>query len=300
MRAKRSSNNSFEESTTTNVGSSSLDESNRMETGDEIGRAPSGSRCGGGNGNNKRSSNLIESAHHDPKQRAIYLALFGISILSAITGLILLVVWMYNYRAVTGIGITNAGQLSNLHPLMMYTFMVSVNMYSVLIYRTHYSLPKDRLKWTHAILSGGNIVMSLLGVFAMFKAHLMANIPNFYSLHSWIGALTNIFYISQFIMGFVAFMKPKLAQHKRAAVMPYHRLIGASVLVLAALSAITGIAELVIFQDKEGLYSSFSPITFIANFAGISVILMTGVSIYLLQAPKFLRPRLPEEEPLKR
>lgn len=240
------------------------------------------------------------SGHHDPQQRRIYLALFGFSLTCAMTGLGLLVVWMYNYRAVTGIGLSNAGQLSNLHPLMMFTFMVSLNMYSVLIYRTHYSEPKERLKWSHAVISGANIVMSLLGVFAMLKAHLMTGIPNFYSLHSWIGALTNAFYLSQFALGFLAFMKPGMAQHRRAVIMPLHRLFGATILVLAALAAITGIAELVIFQDKDGSYSKFKPITFIANFAGISVILMTATTIYLLTAPKYLRPRLPEEEPLKR
>lgn len=249
---------------------------------------------------NLATEQLTQNGHHDPKQRRIYLSLLALAGLTGLAGLALLFIWMLNYRPVTGIGVSSAAELSNLHPIMMFTFMVSVNMYSVLVYRTHFSEPKDRLKWTHAILSGGNIVMSILGVLAMLKAHWMAGMPNFYSLHSWIGALTNGFYLTQFMFGFAAFMKPGLAQHRRAAMMPWHRLMGAMIVVLAALAAITGIVELVIFQDKQGDYGKFTSITFIANLAGISVILMTAIVIYLLTAPQYLRPRQTEEEPLKR
>lgn len=232
----------------------------------------------------------IINGHLDPKQRRYYLILFAFSVLNALVGLTLLLVWMLKYRAVPGFGFENAGQLANSHPIMMYTFMVSLNMYSVLIYRTHFDCEKTALKWTHAILSGTNIIMSLLGVAAMFKSHLMAGIPNFYSLHSWIGALTNAFYLSQFIFGFIAFLKPGLKQQQRTKLMPWHRLIGSMILVLAATAAITGISELVIFQDKDGVYSKFAPITFIANFAGLATIIMTTISIYLLTAPQYLRP----------
>lgn len=241
-----------------------------------------------------------ENGHHDPKQRLIYLGLFGVSLISATTGFLLLVIWIFNYRPVTGLGISDAGQLANLHPLMMYLFMVSLNMYAILIYRTHYSLPKMQIKWTHAIISGGNIVMSLLGVFVMVKSHWMKGIPNFYSLHSWIGVLTNAFYLTQFIVGFIAFLAPGLTQHRRASLMPWHRVGGAALLVLASAAALTGILEQVLFQDKEGAYSKFTAITFIANFTGISIVLMTTVTLYLLTAPRYVRPRLPEEEPLRR
>lgn len=255
--------------------------------------APTGSH------HKSQQSSARRNGHLDPKQRLIYLCLFGFSVLSALSGLTLLLVWVYKYSTVKGIGIDGPGKLANLHPIMMYIFMVSLNMYAVLVYRTHYSSPKQRLKWTHAIISGVNIVLSLLGVFVMLKSHWIMGIANFYTLHSWIGATTNVFYLTQFISGFIAFLRPGVAQHYRAALMPWHRLAGALILVLAALSAITGITELVIFKDKEN-YGNFAPITFIANFAGLSVVVMTTISIYILTASKWRRPNLPEEEPLKR
>lgn len=242
------------------------------------------------------------NGHLDPSRRRVYLLVFSFSIVNAIIGLMLILVWMLNYRPVTGFGLSSAGQMANLHPLLMYTFMVSLNMYSVLIYRTHYAQPKSQLKWTHAILSGANILMSLLGVAAMFKAHLMSNQANFYSLHSWIGAATNTFYLIQFVAGALAFLRPGwTTQAQRAKLMPWHRIAGTTILVLAALAAITGIAELVIFQDsKTAVYAKFAPITYIANFAGVAIILMTASTVYLLAERAYLRPALPEEAPLKR
>lgn len=278
-----------------------------IETSTNIGAASDEFQTGGSNNaalsdsNNSTSKHKLSqtNGHYDPKQRRIYLALFGLTVASALTGFLLILVWMFNFRKTTGIGLTDAEQLANLHPVMMFLFMVSVNMYAVLVYRTHYNHRKDSLKKTHAILGGINMIMSLLGVIAMIKSHLMTGRANFYSLHSWIGLLTNVFYAIQFISGFVAFMKPGLAQHRRASIMPWHRFVGTAILVLAGTSAITGIVELVLFQDMKN-YSQFAPITFIANFAGVSVVLMTALAVYLLTAQNYLRPRLHEEEPLKR
>lgn len=252
------------------------------------------------NNQNGQQQQQTISGHHDEKQRRFYLILLAFSILNALLGLILLFVWMMKYSPMPGIGFTDSAELSNLHPILMYIFMVSLNMYSILVYRTHFNEPKNRLKWTHAILSGINLLMSILGVAAMYKAHLIKGRANFYSLHSWIGTLTNAFYLTQFVFGFVAFLKPGMTQQKRAQLMPWHRLAGAIILVLASTAAITGITELVIFQDTDQAYSKFTAITFIANITGISIILMTATSIYLVTAPQYLRPALPEEAPLKR
>lgn len=252
------------------------------------------------NGAGANRKEPVISGHHNKQQRRLYLIILALSVFSALTGLLLILIWMLHYRPVTGFGLSDKAGLANLHPVLMYTFMVSVNMYAILIYRTHYCLAKSRLKWAHAILSGTNIVMSLLGVAAMYKAHLLAGIANFYSLHSWLGALTNGFYLAQFVGGVVAFLRPGWSQQQRARLMPWHRLAGGALLVLAAAAALTGIAELVIFQDKDGLYAGFTAITFIANLTGLSVIIMTGAAVYLLSAAEFRRPALPEEQPLKR
>ena len=277
------------------------EDSEQLETELENGETSS-SRAGQQNDRDGNEFAYQLNGHYDPKRRKIYLFLLSFSIFNALVGLALILTWMLKYRPVTGFGISNSGQLSNLHVLFMFSFMVSLNMYAVLIYRTHYSQRKQQLKWAHATLTGLTMSMSLLGVAAMYKSHLMANIPNFYSLHSWIGVLTNVIYVSQFSVAFLTFLKPGLSSVElRAKLLPWHRLIGISLVMMAGLAAITGIAEMVIFQDRNTqAYSSFSPITFIANFAGISVLLVTATTVYMLTDRQYLRPALPEEMAIKR
>lgn len=222
------------------------------------------------------------------------MSLYSAAIFFAALGLALLLTWMFFYRPVTGIfDLTDSVQLANLHTVMMYTFMISLNMFSILVYRTFYFKTKTSLKWSHAIISGLNIVMSLLGVFAMLKSHWLKGIPNFYSLHSWIGSLTNAFYLLQFSFGFITYLKPGLGQTIRQQSMPWHKLFGSFILVLAAAASITGMLEMILFQDK-GDYAQFKPITFIVNFAALCVIIMTTIAIYLVQSKDYVRRQFDE------
>lgn len=245
-------------------------------------------------------SDAAIDGHNDVRLRRIYLILFATVLFFSILGLILLLIWMFYYRPITGIfDLTNADQLSNLHSIIMYTFMLSLNMFSLLIYRTFYFSLKGNLKWTHAILGGLNIVMSVLGVFAMLKSHWMNGYANFYSLHSWIGTTAISFYLLQFVAGFVAYLKPGLTDMRRKQLMPWHRMLGTYILVLASLAAITGITETILFQDKNGEYKKFSAITFLVNFSVFSIIIMSSITVYLLQAKEYQRRPLQEELPIQ-
>lgn len=250
-----------------------------------------------GSESNSTPENKQISGHHDQKQRFIYKLVFTFSLIWALVGLITIAYWMLKLRG--GVGFTDAKRLNNLHPLLMYIFMVALNMYAVLIYRTHFDRSKPLLKWLHAGFMAISTGASFVGIYAIFEAHALNNIPNWYSLHSWIGTFTMTLFVLQFIAGFVAFLKPGLSMSTRAMLMPWHRLAGAMLLVLASAAALTGITETVLFQGISD-YSSFKPITFIANFSGVSLIFSAAGVIYLLTESSFKRPNLSEEEPLKR
>lgn len=244
-------------------------------------------------------TNNINNGHLDPTKRTRYLIIFVISTLISLLGLALIFVWIFKIRPKPGIGFSNAAQLTNLHPILMYTFMATLNMYSVLIYRTHYDKPKGILKIMHAIIMATCIVTGILGVLAIFKAHSMANMADWYSLHSWIGTLTLSLFLLQFIAGFVAFLKPGLSPRTRAQLMPWHRFSGVVIMILSALAVVTGIAEFAIFAGDD--YNKFKPITFVANFAGICVVLSAMGLGYLLTEPAYLRPlRADEMQPTRR
>lgn len=277
----------------------SYDSSEIADAGTQSGELENGRRQDpmGSEGNRTPDSKQQISGHHDPIQRRNFKLVFGLSLSTAFCGLILLSVWMLKLRS--GVNVSDADGLTNLHPLMMYTFMVTVNMYSVMVYRTHFHRSKSFLKWMHTILMGVSLTASLLGVIAIFRAHAIRSIPDWYTLHSWIGTMTMALYVSQFLAGFLAFLKPGFSPQIRAALMPWHRFNGTALVVLAGLAAITGMTELVLFKDIAD-YKSFKPITYLVNFSGISIIVSVAGVVYLLTEPNYLRPKLSEEEPLKR
>lgn len=265
------------------------DRSAIMERSSEIGQD------GNREGNIRRPSN---NGHLDPVRRARYLIIFVISSLISLLGLALILVWIFKIRPKPGIGFSNAAQLTNLHPILMYTFMATLNMYSVLIYRTHYDRPKGLLKLLHAIIMGSCLVAGSLGVLAVFKAHSLVNGADWYSLHSWIGTLTLSLFLFQFMAGFVAFLRPGVAPEARAQLMPWHRFSGVVIMVLSAVAVVTGIAEFAIFAGDD--YNKFKPITFVANLAGICVVLSAIGLGYLLTEPTYLRPTRADEQQAKR
>lgn len=243
-------------------------------------------------------SALSQNGHIDERKRMRYLIIFTISMFISLTGLGLILVWIFKLRPKPGLGFSDSDQLTNIHPILMYTFMGSLNMYSVLVFRTHYDKPKGFLKYLHAGIMGSALLSGILGVVCIFIAHQMANGSDWYSLHSWIGTFTLSLFLCQFLVGFWAFLKPGLALSNRIAIMPWHRFNGAILLVLASLSVITGIAEFALFAGSD--YKKFGPITFVANSAGMCVVLSALGLGYLLTEPSYKRPHLSEELPLKR
>lgn len=242
----------------------------------------------------RQASAEPKSGHLEPSSRRLFVALLSTSICMTVTGFGLVVYWMFFFNKQHNDKMSTAEWLSRLHPVLMYFFMFSLNSYSVLLYRTHFNMSKSTLKWTHAMLACVNIVFSLLGVFAMFRSHQLTGKPNFYSLHSWIGVSTNTLYLAQLLAGISVFLRPKTSQSLRTMLMPFHRFVGALILVLACISVVTGVAELVLFQGIPA-YVSFTPVTFIANFAAMLSIVSTSISIYLLATPAYLRPTKPDE-----
>lgn len=112
----------------------------------------------------------------------------------------------------------------------------------------------------------------LVAAVAVYDSHVLASppIPNFYSLHSWIGGLAVtvfVFQVSnlnlrnislnqssqsiitfQWIGGFVTFLFPQLKAAQREVIMPYHIFFGMSGFILAIAAALLGLSE------KAGLY----------------------------------------------
>lgn len=70
---------------------------------------------------------------------------------------------------------------------------------AILHYRTFRNNRKRDLKNQHAIIHGCIIILVSLAGWAAYASHIYSDppIPNFYSLHSWLGVLTILMFLSQ-------------------------------------------------------------------------------------------------------
>lgn len=78
-------------------------------------------------------------------------------------------------------------------------FINTIFFLAILHYRTFRNLKKRDLKNHHAIIHGCVIILITLGGWSSYASHIYSDppIPNFYSLHSWLGIITIAMFLSQ-------------------------------------------------------------------------------------------------------
>ncbi len=93
---------------------------------------------------------------------------------------------------------------------------------AILAYRVFAGVKKIYVKILHACLLALSLILSSVGLKAVFDSHNRADPPkdNLYSIHSWIGLTAVVLFGLQWICGFVAFLFPTLSQTIRKAYMP--------------------------------------------------------------------------------
>ncbi|CAB1320024.1 unnamed protein product, partial [Coregonus sp. 'balchen'] len=81
------------------------------------------------------------------------------------------------------------------------------------------------------------LVCSVLGLCAVFDVHNAKDIPNHYSLHSWIGICTKALFTAQWVVALVGFLLPCSPMLLK----PADVWMGDSILIISIVSCISGI-----------------------------------------------------------
>jgi len=115
-------------------------------------------------------------------------------------------VWLNNYLG--GFAWDGTSKEFNLHPLCMVCGLVFLYGESAVVYRVLRGAPKIVVKRVHAGLFSLAFVLAIIGLVAVFDFHNSNNIKNMYSLHSWCGIITVIFFALQITFGLFAFLIP--------------------------------------------------------------------------------------------
>lgn len=205
-------------------------------------------------------------------------------------------VWMGHYRGGFAWQSDPAHEF-NWHPLLMIFSLVYAYGNGILFYRIFRNERKKKLKVAHAIIMISAFFLAVIGLKAVFDSHNLANVPNLYTLHSWIGLVTVILFSLQWVAGCVTFLFPGLASHLRISFMPVHIFFGMLIFTMACATALLGIAEKTIFA-LGSKYQQRDPEGVMANWIGILIVLFGITVVYLVGNPAYKRLTRPEDEML--
>jgi len=197
----------------------------------------------------------------------------------------------------------------NWHPLLMTLGMIYLYGNGILMYRMFRNERKRKLKLLHAGIMISAFLCAVIALKAVFDSHNLnpckhpsqegdtCPLPNLYSLHSWLGLLTVILFLFQWLAGMVTFLFPGLASHLRASYMPLHTFFGLFIFITACVTALLGITEKTIFA-LGSKYQERDPSGVVANWIGLLIVVFCTLVVYLIANPRFKRLTRPEDEML--
>ncbi|CAH1413163.1 unnamed protein product [Lactuca virosa] len=170
--------------------------------------------------------------------------------------LILVLIWNVHYRGGLSLFSKNKALLFNVHPVMMVTGLLLLNGEAMLAYKT-ISGTKAFKKLVHLLLQFLAFILSLIGLWAVWKFHNDKGIDNFYSLHSWLGLASLLLFAIQWGVGFATFWYPCSSTKIKGSLMTWHVFFEVYIYTLALASCITGVLEKMTFLQMHKIISHY-------------------------------------------
>ncbi|XP_026883364.1 cytochrome b reductase 1 isoform X2 [Electrophorus electricus] len=153
------------------------------------------------------------------------------------------------------------------------------------------------MKLIHAGLNMLAFVLAAVSLVAVFDFHNAQNIPNMYSLHSWVGLAAIILYSLQVVLGVSVYLLPVSPVYLRAALMPIHVYSGLFIFGCVIATALMGITEKLLFALKDPKYKDSPPEAMFVNILGVLIAVFGGLILWIATRPSWRRP---SEEHLRR
>ncbi|XP_054468999.1 lysosomal membrane ascorbate-dependent ferrireductase CYB561A3-like [Anoplopoma fimbria] len=188
----------------------------------------------------------------------------------------------------------------NWHPVLMVAGLVVLYGNAVLVFRMPFTWKQKKNTWklVHAGLMLLALLLSVLGLCAVFDYHRSLQIPDMYSLHSWVGICTVIMFAFQWVLGLAGFLLPCSPLPFRSNLKPVHIWMGKAILILSLTSCISGITENLFFS-LDGVsgepYSSLPAEAKFANSLGILIVAFVLVVFGILSKNSWQRPESENE-----
>lgn len=217
-----------------------------------------------------------------------------------IVGIICIVlVWIWTGQYLGGFAWSSNPVLQfNYHPLFMVIGMVFLYGDAILVYRVLRSSRKTTLKIFHGCLHLLVFIFMVTALKAVFDYHNHSNIPNLYTLHSWMGITTVVLFGLQYVFGFVSFLYPGLTKTMRITMLPFHVFTGLLIFIMGVGCCITGITAKLIWTLKLDYGELVAPAVLV-NCLGLCIVIFAIIVVFLVTSSRFKRQPLPEEAMLQ-
>lgn len=140
---------------------------------------------------------------------------------------------------------------------------------AMLVFRAFKTASKMKVKLTHSLIHASSIIFITLGIAVELISHYHHGEKDFYTLHSWVGVLTIIVFVSQFIFGFLCFLSPFIKEKVKKFYLPIHVFFGTFCFILAVATSLIGLNQTARFNPD---YSEFTNEGVLINTIGLCMV----------------------------
>ncbi|KAF7709550.1 plasma membrane ascorbate-dependent reductase CYBRD1 [Silurus meridionalis] len=198
--------------------------------------------------------------------------------------------WVLHFRE--GLAWDGGAKEFNWHPLLAVTGFIFLQGIAIVVYRLPWTWKCSKLmmKFIHAGLNVLAFILAVISLVAVFDFHNVQNIPNMYSLHSWVGLAAVILFTLQIVLGVCIFLLPVTPGYVRAAFMPIHIFSGLFIFTTVIATALMGITEKLIFGLKDPKYRDSPPEATFVNVLGLLITMFGALVLWVSTRPYWKRP----------
>ncbi|XP_028273707.1 cytochrome b ascorbate-dependent protein 3-like [Parambassis ranga] len=227
----------------------------------------------------------------------LFYAAYGFSLCLGLLCVLFVSVWSSYWRG--GFAWDGSFLQFNWHPVLMVSGLVVLYGSAAIVFRVPSTWKHRKYIWklVHGGLMFLALLLSVLGLCAVFDFHKAFYIPDLYSVHSWVGLMTVVIFSFQWVLGLAGFLFPCTPLWFRSTIKPFHMWLGKAILILSLTSCISGINEklLLTLNGSTGeLYSSLPAEAKFVNFLGVLIVTFGMVIFGILSYKKWQRPETNE------